>query len=45
MNTNKHICIYDNCKELAYFNYQHKSIPIFCWFHKLKNMIDITKRT
>lgn len=38
-----HICVKDGCSENAFFNYPNKSFPIFCWFHKLKNMIDITK--
>jgi len=37
----KYICIYDNCNEIAYFNYKNKKIPLFCWLHKLKDMIEI----
>ena len=35
-------CIYSNCENKAYFNYKGKLEPLFCWFHKLKNMIDVT---
>jgi len=34
-------CLFENCENKAYFNYAGKKIPIFCWLHKLKNMIEI----
>ena len=37
-------CINDHCENIAYFNYKCKKIPLYCWLHKLINMIEIRSK-
>lgn len=38
------ICIYNGCKTRAYFNYLNKSKVLYCFKHKLNNMINIVTK-
>jgi hypothetical protein len=36
-------CIFDNCKKHPTYNFENENIPIYCFEHKVNNMIHIKK--
>ena len=40
----KRYCIINNCKKLSSYNYSGKKEILYCNEHKLKKMVNITKR-
>jgi len=35
------LCIYQNCKNISEYNYEDESIILYCFTHKLDNMVNI----
>jgi hypothetical protein len=38
------MCIFENCKKRAYYNYEIEEKPKFCSEHRLENMITPTEK-
>ena len=39
----KKYCIISDCEKNASFNYKNEKDPIYCFKHKLKNMVNVKK--
>jgi hypothetical protein len=38
------MCIFENCKKRAYYNYETEEKPKFCSEHRLENMINMKSK-
>jgi len=39
------LCIYQDCKNISEYNYEDEGIILYCFNHKLDNMVNIKCKT
>ena len=40
----KRYCIISDCEKISSFNYKNEKNPLYCFKHKLKNMLNVKKK-